>query len=97
MKVRYTSRARADIEEIVQYIAADNPRAAERVRDGIFDAIDLVAAHPYAGIKNARAPEFRSRLVSRYPYRVHYQLSGGDLWIVHVRHTARRPWSGEAK
>ena len=97
MKVRYTPRARADIEEIIQYIAADNPQAAERLRPVIFETIDLVAAYPYAGIKNVRAPEFRSRLVSRYPYRVHYLLSGGELWVVHIRHKARRPWGGETK
>jgi toxin ParE1/3/4 len=97
MRVRHTPRARADLEEIVQYITSDNPHAAERVRRAIFDAIELVATHPYAGIKNARAPELRSKLVSRYPYRVHYQVSVGELWIVHIRHTARRPWGGEAK
>lgn len=97
MRVRYTPRARGDIDEIVQYIAIDNPRAAERVRKAIRDAINLLATHPYLGIQNARAPEFRSKLVHRYPYRVHYQLIAGDLWIVHIRHTARLPWSGETQ
>jgi len=97
MRVRYTPRSRGDLEEIVAYIASDNPLAAQRVRRAILDAIELVAAYPYIGIKNARAPELRSWLVSRYPYRVHYQLSEGEVWIVHIRHAARRPWGGERR
>jgi plasmid stabilization system protein ParE len=97
MRVRYTPRARADLDEIVHYIAIDDPHAAERVRKAIRNAIKLLAAHPYLGIQTARAPELRSKLVHRYPYRVHYQLIADDLWIVHIRHTARLPWSGETQ
>jgi plasmid stabilization system protein ParE len=57
----------------------------------IFDACTLVAARPHLGIRNARAPELRSRLVTRYPYRIHYFVENGDVWIVHIRHSARRP------
>jgi plasmid stabilization system protein ParE len=95
MKVRYAPRARSDLEEIIRYIASDNPYAAERVRDAILDTIELISAYPHAGIKNAVTPEVRSRLVRRYPYRVHYRLRDGELVIIHVRHAARRPWTGE--
>ena len=95
MKIRYTRRARGDLENIFTYIASDNTDAARRMRRAIHRTIELVDTHPYMGIKNARAPELRSRLVSRYPYRVHYAMRGGEIWIVHIRHTARQPWTGE--
>jgi plasmid stabilization system protein ParE len=95
MRVRYTARSRADLAEIVAYISRGDPAAAKRVQRAIFDAIDLVAAYPYAGIRNARSPELRSKLVSRYPYRVHYRLKGQELWIIHIRHTARRFWDSD--
>ncbi len=66
MRVRYTSRARSDLDEIYSYIAKDNPQAARRVEDAILATIKFVAARPYLGIKNARSAELRSRLVSRY-------------------------------
>jgi plasmid stabilization system protein ParE len=97
MTVRYTARARADLQDIFDYIAIDSPDAARRVRQAIFDAIQLVAARPYASIRNARAPDMRSKLVTRYPYRVHYRINDGDVWIVHIRHTARHPWVGEGR
>jgi hypothetical protein len=36
-------------------------------------------------------PELRSRLVTRYLYRIHYFAEDANVWIVHIRHSARRP------
>ena len=94
MKIRYTRRARRDLESIFEYIAKQNPDAALRVRAAIRHAIELVATQPHIGIKNAREPKLRSRLVSRYPYRVHYLLHDGEVWIIHIRHSARQLWEG---
>jgi plasmid stabilization system protein ParE len=33
----------------------------------------------------------RVLFVGRYPYKIFYRLSGNDVEIVHIRHTARRP------
>jgi toxin ParE1/3/4 len=91
MKIRYAARARNDIEEIHSYIAKENPQAAKRVKTAIVAAIKLIASRPYIGIRNARATELRSRLVSRYPYRIHYLVRGQDILILHIRHGARGP------
>jgi toxin ParE1/3/4 len=90
MKARYTRRARSDIAEIFAYVSKDSPDAALRVRRAIFSSIELIAARPYLGIKNARALNLRSRLVSRYPYRVHYFAENEEILILRVWHTARR-------
>jgi toxin ParE1/3/4 len=92
MTPRFTPRARNDLREILEYIAKENPAAADRVRRAIFDTITLVAARPHLGIRNAKAPELRSRLVVRCPYRIHYLVEDANLWIIHIRHSARRPW-----
>jgi toxin ParE1/3/4 len=91
MTLRFTPRARDDFREIMDYIAKENPVGADRVGRAIFDACTLIAARPHLGIRNARAPELRSRLVARYPYRIHYFVEDADVWIVHIRHSARRP------
>lgn len=95
MTIRYTPRARSDLDAIFQYIAKDNKLAAVRVARAIKRTIDLIGELPHLGIKNARAPEFRSRLVTPYPYRVHYAVRDADVVIVHIRHTSRRPWTAE--
>ena len=87
MTLRFTPRARADLREIMEYIAKENPAAANRVGRAIFDTTALIAARPYLGIRNAKSPELRSRLVTRYPYRVHYLVEDANVWIVHIRHS----------
>jgi len=48
-KVTWTSRALRDIEDIGDYIAQENPAAAERVTTRIFEQIDLLQELPYLG------------------------------------------------
>jgi hypothetical protein len=33
--------------------------------------------------------------LGRYPYIVYYRVIGDEIAIVHIRHAARRPWTGE--
>ncbi|MEI9979358.1 MAG: type II toxin-antitoxin system RelE/ParE family toxin [Edaphobacter sp.] len=44
-----TPRARIDLRRIWQYIAADNPRAADDVEAAIYRAFDLLSNIPSAG------------------------------------------------
>lgn len=96
MNVRFSRRALRDLEEIADYIAADSPPAGARVRRAIVRIVDLISKHPYVGIENARNPELRSVLVTPYPYRLHYRVRNGTLWVVHIRHSSRRAWRGGA-
>lgn len=43
--------AEQDIDEIVTYIAQENPTAAYKFLDEIFGAMNLLAAHPDVGHK----------------------------------------------
>jgi plasmid stabilization system protein ParE len=45
----FTSRARKDLFEIWNYIAQDNPEAANRVGRAIILACELVSNSPFAG------------------------------------------------
>ena len=91
MTLRFTPRARDDLREIMDYIAKEKPVGADRVGRAIFDACALIAARPYLGIRNARAPELRSRLVTRYPYRIHYFVE--DAQCLDRSHPTFRPTS----
>lgn len=96
MRVRYTPRALGDIDSIYSYIAADNPKAARAVESVIRQTADLLANFPHLGVKTARSPEFRGIKAGRYPYRIFYRIRGDEVWIVHIRHMARRPWEEDA-
>ena len=89
MRIRYSSRAQRDLEEICSYIERENPRAAARVRREIVATILLLSANPFIGTKNVRAPELRSYPLKRYPYRVHYEIKKEEFIVLHIRHGAR--------
>ena len=45
----WTERASADIEAIVRYIARRNPQAAAAIGLGIYERVQLLLSHPFAG------------------------------------------------
>ena len=45
----WTERASADIEAIVRYIARRNPQASKSVGLGIYDRVQVLLSHPFAG------------------------------------------------
>jgi plasmid stabilization system protein ParE len=90
VKIRLTPRAKADLEEA--YSGAEHPAYARRLRHAILETIQLVSEHPYLGVRNERGRDLRSRLVLYFPYRIHYLVHPNEMIIVHIRHTARRPW-----
>ena len=49
MRVRISDAARADLKEIVDYIARDNPFAARRVRQALRDKIATLSDYPDRG------------------------------------------------
>jgi plasmid stabilization system protein ParE len=64
----------------------------------IFAAVEFARRHPEAAPAVASIPNVRGIIVHRYRFKVFYRvLSTEDVVeIVHVRHTSRRPWSGQA-
>lgn len=48
-KVELSPRALRDLEQIVTFIAADNPPAAEKFGQQLIDQADAIGPHPFAG------------------------------------------------
>jgi addiction module RelE/StbE family toxin len=91
MKVRYTPRAFADREAIFEYLQQRNPVAAREVTELIRQRISELSDAPYKGHRTDR-PGIYTFWVTPYPYRVFYRIAGGEVVILHIRHTSRRPW-----
>jgi hypothetical protein len=49
MKLRYTARAKADLGEIFDYVAQDNPRAAARIIAKIQNNLASLSTNPSLG------------------------------------------------
>ncbi len=91
MKVRYTLRAFADREEIFAYLDECNPRAAREVKAFIKRRIASLAQNPRRS-RTIKELDVHAHWLGRYPYIIYYRTVGDEVWIVHIRHAARRPW-----
>jgi plasmid stabilization system protein ParE len=83
--------AAQDITDIWEYIADDNPRAARRVREEIFGAIQALAAFPYSGFRrpNLTSRPLRFKLVREYV--IAYAPDKKPLWVIAAFHGRRDP------
>lgn len=96
MKVRYTDTALAEIDEILSYIAKDNPLAADEVGAVLRAAIARLADCPRLAIETD-VPNVRVAPVLPYRYLVFYSIHEDALIVRNVRHAARqRPDSWRA-
>jgi plasmid stabilization system protein ParE len=95
MTVKYAPRAVRDLEEIgAYYRAVAGSQVAEAIADRIARVIDRLDSHPESAPRVADRPGIRVVLVRRYQYKIFYRLRSDFVEILHIRHTARRPWVG---
>ena len=92
MRVRFSARARAEIDSIYSYITEHNPTAAQRVKARIREVAERLGDFPHMGRRTDRA-DVRVRTVSPFPYLIFYAIRDSDVLILHIRHGARRPMS----
>lgn len=90
MKLRYTLPALADLNSILDYIAAHSPQAATRVQGRIQGIIGLLLAHPDIGVRTDD-PTIRRLSMPPYPYLVFYEATGTEIIVHAIRHAARDP------
>jgi toxin ParE1/3/4 len=91
MRVRYTRRARADLEAIHRFLHERSPRAAEHVMATLGERIADLARWPRKAPRTDE-PGLHVLFIGRYPYKVFYEIEEASILVHHIRHTARRPW-----
>jgi len=83
--------ANADLEEIWEYIAADNLDAADRVREEIYDAIQSLVAFPYTGHSRPDLTSRPLRFQLVRDYLIAYAPDEKPLAVIAVLHGRRNP------
>lgn len=89
MRVQYTDTAHVEAEELISYIANENPAAATAVIAAIEAAVARLGSFPQAGVATER-PGIYAMLAWPYRYLIFYQIDGDMLIIMNIRHPARR-------
>lgn len=83
--------ARADLDQIWEFIRADNIDAADPVIAEILSAIRSLVQFPYRGHKRLDLTSRPLRFVRVREYLVAYAPDEEPLWVVAVMHGRRNP------
>jgi plasmid stabilization system protein ParE len=89
LRLRYTRRAAAELDEVLELIARQSPKGGASVQKRLFEVFRMLVLQPEAGQRAGQ--KLRRFVVFPYPYVVFYRIEGDWITIHGVRHAARRP------
>lgn len=94
MQIRWLKGALRNLAQAVDYIAKDNPAAAQGVARAIFETVQSLKTYPQIG-KPWRIEGVRTVVVPRTPYSVRYRVRGEVVEILRIHHQSQRWPEGE--
>ena len=88
-KINWTVEAERWLKDIHDYIAQDNPKAAIRVVEGIYEKAQILSQFPEIGYRYERIPGKHIRIILYGHYRITYLIkSDNSIDILGVFHGA---------
>ena len=88
MRVRWTTTASDDLAHIVDYIRKDNPAAARRVAQTIYQSVAGLRKFPGIG-RIGLAENTRELVFSPWPYIAVYEIIDDQVQVLRIRHAAQ--------
>lgn len=86
MKIIWSPLALERVKEIARYIAADNPRAARKWVEAVFQTVERLEGFPESGRAVPEVGRKDIREILHGHYRIIYRLEPGAVAILTVRH-----------
>jgi toxin ParE1/3/4 len=93
MKVEYSVRAVADLHKISGDRLAYGEALAAALEIRIKRVIARIADKPLAAERVSERPGVHVVPLIRYPFKAFYRVFDDRVRILHIRHSARRPWT----
>ena len=90
MTIVWSPRAIEHLAHLREYIARDNPNAANRIASALLEAVEHLAQLPNLG-RPGRVAGTRELVVPGTPYIISYRLRGDRLDVAGVFH-GRQKW-----
>lgn len=84
-QVIWLEPAELDLEEIAEYIALDDPEAADEFVTRVLNRAKLLIDHPRIGTFIPELPESKYRQLIVGPCRIFHRIEEDKVYIVHVR------------
>jgi toxin ParE1/3/4 len=95
MRIRWTNKALENLDAAVEYIAADNPAAAQKVARTIRESVELLADQPGIG-RPGRVTGTRELVITGLPYIIPYLEQNSTVIILRILHTSMK-WPSSLK
>jgi toxin ParE1/3/4 len=89
-KVIWAESALNDLDAIADYIALDNPAAANELVRQIFGHVDQLTTHPDSGSKPRELRGGRYRQIVEPPCRIFYRREGETVYVLYVMRGERK-------
>jgi toxin ParE1/3/4 len=87
-EIVWTEEAVQWLEEIFEYVAAENPRAAGSVTEGIFECAQILRDFPLIGYLYRNEADGEIRVLLHGHYRIAYLVRAERIHILGVFHGA---------
>ena len=91
MRIVITPRAFDDLAATAGYVSQDNPAAAGRLVDRVFEVIDLLAEGGLDGPLTTLRSGVEVRSWPVPPLRIFYRREADELHVLRIYHQSRRP------
>ena len=89
LEIVWSALARARLEEIRAYVAADKRDAAEKLATRIVALVELLSLHPYLG-RTGAAAGIRELVLGGTPYIILYRVAGKRIIVSTIWHAAQK-------
>ena len=80
----WTEPALQDLDAIADYIALEDPTAAARLVQRVFQHVEQLAKQPESGSRPPEMRRSRYRQVVEPPCRIFYRYDGQSVFVLHV-------------
>ena len=90
MRIKWVAKALSNLVEITEYIAKDDLEIAKKIAAHIRESVADLARQPNLG-RQGRVYGTRELVLSKYPFIIPYRVKDGELQILAVFHTSRKP------
>jgi toxin ParE1/3/4 len=89
VEIIWSEPALSDLDAIADYIALENPAAAEALVRSIVGHVEQLADHPESGSRPPELKRSRYRQIVEPPCRVFYRYDGQRIFVLHVMRSER--------
>lgn len=88
MRLRWTLLALRDFEQAHDFIAVDDPEAAQRIAKRVFDATQTLLKFPRIG-RVGQDEDTREWMIPKTPYMLVYMIREDEIVILRVWHMSQ--------